>query len=77
MNKILQLLIDDYRTHKPSAEYLLMLDKFCLVEEKFLALLDEKQRKAYMDLQFTGGELDILSEREFAEYLFASVRKYL
>lgn len=41
MDKILQLLIDDFQNRKLSAEYKLVQLKVCEAEEKFMGLLSK------------------------------------
>jgi len=70
MNKILQLIIDDYQNHPTSAEYKLALHRYCEVERKFMSSLSEKQVKEYLELDFIGGELNVVEQNEFAQFIF-------
>jgi len=73
MNKILKLLVDDYTNKESSAEYKLILHRYCDAEKAFLDLLDDKQKAEYLKLGSVGGELSVLEQDEFAEYIFKNI----
>ena len=70
MNKILELLMDDYHARNTSAEYKLMLAKVCAEERVFMESLNVEQRRAYLKYESVRNELDILAQNELAVYLF-------
>ena len=68
MDKILELLIEDFQHRKMSAEYELVLNKICEAESAFMNLLDEKQKVEYLKFSFITGELDLIEFNEFANF---------
>jgi hypothetical protein len=74
MNKLLQLLVDDFQNQKPSAEYQLVLSKVCEVESAFMALLDKKQKAEYLKLDSVARELGVIELHEFAEFLYKHLK---
>jgi len=75
MDKMLKLLIDDFQNHKPSAEYQLILKKYCEAETAFMNSLNKKQKDEYLKLDFKLGKLSIAELNEFAEFLFGIISK--
>jgi len=76
MHRVLQVLIEDFRNKKPSAEYQLIQHRYCEVERLFTDSLSEEQKKKYLELDFTAGELDIQEFNEFALFVFENLRKF-
>jgi len=74
MDKILNLLINDYLPQKFSAEYRLILKNCCEAEKAFTALLDEKQKVAFFKLDSMNGELAISGLNELAIFLYENIR---
>ncbi|MCL2540631.1 MAG: hypothetical protein FWE53_04390 [Firmicutes bacterium] len=74
MIKILQLLVDDYYNQKPTAEYLLMLNKVCEAESKFTATLTKKQRLEYLKFEAVTNELTSVELDDFAKFLFKNLK---
>ena len=74
MNKILQLIINEYQNQKPSAEYMLILNEVCEAEEKFMSSLTKEQKTEYFQFDFIAGKLSTIELDEFARYLFEGFR---
>ena len=74
MDKMLKLLIDDFQNHKSSAEYQLVLNKVCKAETVFMNSLNKKQKAEYLKLDFVCGELSVVELREFAKFLYDSLK---
>ena len=70
MDKTIKLLIDDFQNQKPSAEYQLVLNKFCEAETAFISSLNKKQKAEFLKLDFVNGELGVMELREFAQFLY-------
>ena len=77
MNKVLELLIDDYLPRKISAECMLLLTKVCDTERKLMDTLSDEQKKEYLRIEIAKAELDIQERNEFAKYLFEAIRSNL
>lgn len=77
MDKLLKLLIKDFRNERPSAEYQLVLQKVCAAEAAFIAKLNKKQKAEYLKLDFIAGELSIAELHEFADFLYKHLKDYL
>ena len=75
MDKILKLLIDDFQNHKSTAEYQLVLNKVCEAEATFINSLNKKQKAEYLKLDFVCGELSAIELREFAQFLYETLKK--
>jgi len=75
MDKILKLLLDDFLSQKPSAEYRLVLKNCCEAEKAFMALLDEKQKVEFFKLDSMNGKLAVSGLKELAMFLYENVRK--
>ncbi|MCL2570020.1 MAG: hypothetical protein FWE16_02325 [Firmicutes bacterium] len=73
MNKILRLLVDDFLSRKPSAEYLLVLKNCCDAEKAFMALLDEKQKAEFFKIDALNGELAVSGLNELVKFLYKSL----
>ena len=74
MDKILKLLLDDFLSQKPSAEYRLVLRNCCELEKDFMALLDEKQKAEFFKLDALNGELSIAGLHELAKFLHSNLK---
>jgi len=59
MDKILNLLINNFQNHKPSAEYQLALNKVCEAESAFMNSLSKKQKAEYLKLDLVCSELNV------------------
>ena len=77
MNKLLELIIEDYKNQKQSAESRLALNKVCELELSFTSALNEEQRAEYLKLEYIAAELFALELDDFAVYLFEFIKKYL
>lgn len=74
MDKILNLLLNEYKKEKPSAEYQLILKKACEAEAAFMATLDKKQKAKYLELDFIEGEVVVAELQDLAEFLFKHLK---
>ena len=74
MDKILKLLLDDFLSQKPSAEYRLTLKKCCEAEKAFMALLDGKQKSEFFKLDTMNGELEASGLNELAKFLYENLK---
>ena len=74
MNKLLELVINDYQTQQTSAEYKLRLHLYCEAEKSFMSTLCKQQKAEYLKLDFLGGEVSALEQDDFAKYLFEHLR---
>lgn len=74
MNKVLELIIEDFQNQKPSAKYKLVQHKVCEVETIFMKSLSKEQKKEYLNFCFVQGELDVVELDEFAEFLFERLK---
>ncbi|MCL2570639.1 MAG: hypothetical protein FWE16_05575 [Firmicutes bacterium] len=69
MNKILKLIVIDYCNQKPSAEYRLLRKEVCDAQAKFMSMLNRKQRKTFLELDSLSGQLNVVAQDDFAEFL--------
>ena len=74
MNKVLKLIIDDYHNQKSSAEYQIVLHRYCESERSFINSLNKKQKVEYLKLVSLDGELNMIEQDEFARYLFDKLK---
>ena len=74
MNNILKLIIDDYCNQKPSAEHRLIQRDVCEAQTKFMARLNKKQRKKFLELDSHEGKLNAIAQDDLVEYLFRHLR---
>jgi len=74
MNKILKLLVDDFVNKESSAEYKLVLHRYCDAEKTFMDSLNNKQKAEYLKLDFVAGELGVVEQNDLAEFLFQNLR---
>ena len=74
MDKILKLLLDDFLSQKPSAEYRLILKNCCEAEKTFMSLLDGNQKAEFFKLDSMNGELAVSGLNELAKFLYENLK---
>ena len=76
MHRILQILIDDFKNRKLSAEYQLIQHKVSEVENPFMGSLSKELCKEYLKLEALQNELHSQAFDEFALYVFENLKKF-
>ncbi|MCL2556344.1 MAG: hypothetical protein FWE03_04945 [Firmicutes bacterium] len=73
MDKILNLIIEDYHNREFSSDYELALNKFCEKESIFMKLLSKKQKAEYIKLSFFLCELTSIEQQKIGEYVYKTM----
>jgi len=75
MINVLRLLINAFEDNTTSAEYQVVLTRFCEIEKMFSVSLDEKQQEAYKILDSVRCELSVALQKDFAEFLYKHLKE--
>ena len=77
MEKVLKLLIDDFREINVPANYKAELTKYCQKEREFLLSLSEEQKKVYEELQHIQADMESIQQQEFAKFIHKYLKEIL